>query len=137
MLSIDLAIQLRKAGLAWKPQSADQYALEPTEVCPVGKAGAESMIRIESGPLVLGNPCAVRRMSLLRPAGAVWLPALAQMVAELRARGWQPCFSVRLQDTENGHICSLQQEGAADRDFSAASRENAAARALLWLLNEN
>lgn len=120
MISLDLAKQLKEAGLKWKPNPKDDFAYKNGKVCWL----------YEYYPAVCDYP-----------DHFIWLPRLDQLLAEIKCKGYTWCIT----DEEVGgdfrvSLSKIVWNGRGgtklvdvDDIFYADTPEDAAGQALLWI----
>lgn len=120
MISLDLALKLKEVGLKWEPQLGDFFFMyHPVEQ------------KYSNKPDVIGiGSCSMWPED-------IWLPRLDQLLAEIERRGygWEMFTSV------DGVIvffvlrkCEILGYKVIAYDVTDSIPENAAAKALLWIL---
>ena len=117
MLSLELAKRLKELGLEWEPQRGDQYReLLYKRLTQIYDADPKNEYRIKD---------------------SVWLPRLDQLLAEIEKRGYAWELSVDEADKPPYAICffSTPRE-IGQKWFTADSPEEAAAKALIWILEQ-
>lgn len=127
MLSLDLALQLRDAGLAWTPAQGDRFVVPGREMDEEVFVLSDVTVEIHqlpSGPVVGFNGTTEWALDSLDLDQVLWLPREDQLRSLLG-----PGFR-RLQASDDGWEVVMQ----ADRSFSRADAEDAYAVALLDLL---
>lgn len=137
MVSPQLALQLKQAGLAWRPAMRDTFALLETGMDEQIFAISDSAVLIQllhGQPVVTFHGSVEWALDSVQLADAVWLPSETQARQELErrldARGGS---GLSLQRVAEGYACTIV---IADREqhFTAASGSDAYAAALLSLL---
>ena len=127
MISHDLALRLREAGLDWTPVNGDRFWLPERDLDDMVFMLSEMVVEVReqpSGRVLAFNGTTEWALDSIETGAAVWLPALDQLLAELGTR------FVSLTARSGGHVVRLD-DGTEHVDVSA---EDAAARALLACL---
>ena len=113
MISLELAKELKAAGLEWVPVKGDFWAYRLVDN---GIGVVDSTVRPGQEP----HP------------NNIWLPRLDQLLAEIEARGWWWWMSwsgkvwVGRKDNDKG-----------GHELETDTPEDAAAKALLWILSQD
>jgi hypothetical protein len=136
MVSPQLALQLKQAGLPWRPSMRDTFALLGTGMDEQIFAISDSAVLIQllhGQPVVTFHGSVEWALDSVQLADALWLPSETQVRQELERRldergGSGPS----LQREAGGYACGMEIEGP--QRFSAASASDAYAHALLFLL---
>lgn len=115
-VSIELAKQLKSAGLVWVPKPKDDFAYE---------YGNKTSWLYEYYPAVYDYP-----------GRFIWLPTLSQLMAEIEGQGYDIQFQSNKR-TPMGRYRFVIFEiiNGIIKQFWADTLEDAAALALLWILN--
>lgn len=114
MITYETAKALREAGLKWKPEIGDWFYM------PKGE-----------GPLLYWNPETDKELMVLY---SVFAPRLDQLLAEIEKRGYDYDLSSPFHDEP--YNCFLWHNGAKKKGKDNNSPEEAAAKALLWVLKQ-
>jgi hypothetical protein len=130
MLSVELACQLRKAGLQWKPVSGDRFAITEPEMA--GEIFVLSDMTVEvhhlpQGPVIGFNGTTEWALDSVEDRHAVWLPHESQL-RELLAATFR-----RLQRTDRGWEVDIEVNSATSV-FEHEDVEQAYGMALLHLI---
>ena len=116
MISLELAQKLKVAGLEWEPKQGDWgfvLGSEMPRLCPVGYGE-----KVEPG------------------IDDIWLPRLDQLLAEIKARGWE-ADSVQHKGKYACDIAYLSDTVHTKyQTFDGDTREDACAHAYLWILEQ-
>lgn len=135
MISLDLALELRAAGLVWHPAERDTFALPgrgmDEEVFVISLLPA--MIQRYNGyPVVAFQASAEWALDYVLLAEAVWMPSEGQLREALAAR-LTPDAELRVERSAGGYSCTV---GLADgpAHFSGPDAETAYGRALVTAL---
>ena len=110
MISLELAKKLKEAGLEWKPKKGDFYGVFGTN--------SIELITIDRNDIV--------------PRNIIWLPSLDQLLAEIEKRG----YGWKLEKFHAYNLRRMEIYKVNDLlgCFGGNSPEEAAASALLWIL---
>jgi hypothetical protein len=134
MIDLELAGQLRDAGLAWRPAERDTFALPgrdmDDQVFVVSPLPA-LIQRVNGYPVVAFQASAEWALDYVLLAEALWLPSESQLREAVEDR-LPAVTSLSLDRTATGYNCAVG--GPIQRQFSGASAEMAYGRALLFLL---
>ena len=132
MLSLSLAEQLKKAGLAWEPQLHDTFAIPERGMNEKRFVITEVLAYIElfrGSPVVTFHGTAEWALDFILQTEAVWVPSetqLREMIAEFAG-------DLVLAQTAEGYECRLDLHGEP-LVFTAVSACDAYGSALLQLL---
>jgi hypothetical protein len=136
MIDLRLALQLRDAGLQWRPARRDTFTLPNSDLAHEIFTLTDVTILLENikGELtVTFHGSAEWALDDVRLAEVVWLPSETQLREEIQLRLGGESPSLALHWTIDGFRCvirHLDQEHA----FEEASAEHAYAMALLFVL---
>ena len=138
MVSPQLALQLKQAGLPWRPTMRDTFVLLGTGMDEQIFAISDSAVLIQllhGQPVVTFHGSVEWALDSVQLADGLWLPSETQVRQELERRldergGSGPS----LQREPNGYACAVTAEGQEQR-FSAPSASDAYGHALLALLD--
>jgi hypothetical protein len=130
MISIELARQLRDAGLVWEPASGDQFVIPDRDLDGQIFSISEMTVDVRSSPggkLIAFNGTVEWALDSIMQREVVWLPGEGQLRELLGAR------FIGLERTGDEMRCVVDFDGhpMAYRDANAA---NAYGRALLHRL---
>lgn len=135
MITTELAMKLRDAGLKWEPQVGDQYTFEPLIVQPlVKRPNQPPFLTITADCYSLNNPCAVRRYRT-PPPHSVWLPRQEQLLAEISRRSVEAVCEPAGTEQQGEFRCTISTTGQPPRSFWGATPEEATGQALLWIIS--
>ena len=128
MLTIELAQQLKHAGLTWTPSSGDRFVV-PVEdmeerVFVLSDVTAD-IHRFESGDLIGFNGTTEWALDSIEQERVVWFPREGQLRELLGA-----AFS-RLEQVSGGYAVTATAAGGVESRFVDLDPERAYARALL------
>lgn len=135
MLALDLAEQLRAAGLEWTPALHDFFALPGTAFAGrlfVITDLPANIAMIQGQPAFTFEGAAEWAMDYVFADEAVWMPTESQLRQAVEARA--PNTPLRLYVTALGYECALDIRADATLRFRATSAEDAYAQALIFLL---
>lgn len=133
MISLELARKLKEAGLEWEPKELDCISA-PADVCASAYLGKEEMEEIQS----FSN----EEMKTLQEK-IVWLPRLDQLLAEIERRGYGYDLHTLTTNHEHKYYCAIKLlecacgyriDNISWGPFKADNPEDAAAKALIWVL---
>ncbi len=128
MLDLDLAQQLRAAGLSWEPTPGDRFVLPlpdmEDEVFILSNVIAD-VHRFENGNVIGFNGTTEWALDSVEQDDVVWLPREEQLRDLLG-----PAF-VRLEPVTGGYAVTATASGGEDRRFVDIDAERAYARAVL------
>lgn len=138
MLSLSLAQQLKKAGLSWKPQLHDVFAIPDRELDDRRFVITDVMSYIEvfrGSPVVTFHGTAEWALDFILQAEAVWIPSETQ----LRERILTYASQLVLRQTTTGYECALRVAGEplAFRGPDACETYGSALLQLLWRQDAN
>ena len=123
MISLELAKELKEAGLEWEPQIYD-YFDGPNGIEPV------ESLHLLDGMIEMVNDCRKHWVELL------WLPTLSQLLTEIEQRGYGYDLYTNTP-YQDDYAINLWHEGCqSDYAPVADTPEAAAAAALIWILRE-
>ncbi len=128
MLDLDLAQQLRAAGLPWEPKPGDRFVLPlpdmADEVFILSNVIAD-VHRFENGNVIGFNGTTEWALDSVEQDEVVWLPREEQLRDLLGAA------FVRLEPVTGGYAVTATASGGEDRRFVDIDAERAYARAVL------
>jgi hypothetical protein len=130
VISVDLAVRLRDAGLAWKPAAGDRFVIAGRDMDAEVFVISQLTIDVRetaAGPMFLFNGTTEWALDSVAQADAVWLPHEAQLRAALGS-----AFR-RLEPLGDGWVVTVERDGQEVREVDVDA-ERAYARALLSLL---
>ena len=137
MVGPQLALQLKQAGLTWRPTMRDTFALLESDMDEQIFAISDAAVLIQllhGQPVVTFHGSVEWALDSVQLADAVWLPSETQVRLELERRLDERAASgPSLRREPDGYACTIEIDGQEQR-FSAASGSDAYARALLFLL---
>ena len=132
VVSIDLARELRAAGLQWTPARGDHFVVADRGMDDDLFVLSDMTIEVQSfatGPVIGFNGTTEWALDSLDMRAALWLPTEGQLRSLLGAT------LRRLERTDSSYVVTVVADGA-DRAAEAATAPNAYARALLDLAPE-
>ncbi|GAA5117403.1 hypothetical protein [Pseudonocardia adelaidensis] len=131
MISVELALRLRAAGLAWTPASGDRFVIPGREMDADVFVVSELTIDVHqapTGPLIRFNGTTEWALDSVPQEAVVWLPREGQLREALGPR-----FR-RLEPIGDGFAVVIEgPDGSAERHVDVDA-ERAYARALLAIL---
>ena len=125
MISLEMARKLRDAGMEWEPKEGDWYS------DGIGLMALTTGLTIET----LTMPQDDNKTLLLFGKCFIWFPRLDQLLAEVGKRGWRWWLD---QLINGGYRCLLIEDkrtGLPEKRVEGSTPEDAAASALLWILD--
>jgi hypothetical protein len=130
MITVELALRLRRAGLEWTPASGDRFVIPERGMD--GEVFVVSELTIDvhqapTGPLLRFNGTTEWALDSVEQDAVVWLPSEGQLRAALGER-----FQA-LEPVGDGFAVVLERDGAQERHVDVDA-ERAYARALLAVL---
>ncbi|MHA6618330.1 hypothetical protein [Pseudonocardia sp. DLS-67] len=131
MISVELALRLRAAGLAWTPTSGDRFVIPGREMDADVFVVSELTIDVHqapTGPLIRFNGTTEWALDSVPQESVVWLPHEGQLREALGSR-----FR-RLEPIGDGFAVVVDGAGGAQVRHVDVDAERAYARALLALL---
>ncbi len=131
MITVELAIRLKDAGLSWRPVSGDRFAIPDRDldgqVFVVSEMTIET-VQLPTGPLVRFNGTTEWALDSIAQSEVIWLPHETQL-RELLG----PAFR-GLDVVGDGFAVAAQVDATVQR-FVDVDAERAYARAVLALLS--
>lgn len=127
MLSLELAIRLRRAGLSWEPASGDRFVIPNREMDDQVFVISEMTIDVHDlpGGRVIGfNGTVEWALDSIEQRSVIWLPREEQLRSLLGER------FVRLEHVSDGYVAVVEHAGREERHVDIDA-ERAYARALL------
>ncbi len=139
MLDLQLALQLKQAGLPWHPVKRDNFTLPGSDLAGEVFTISDRTTLVErfSGEWTVTFHGAMEwALDSVLLSDVVWLPSETQLreAIQLRLGGDQPTLS--LEWSLGGYRCTIRHF-EQQHSFSAETAEAAYAQALLLLLNQN
>lgn len=138
MISLALAMQLKEAGLVWRTNVHDFFAIPDRELDERLFVLSDMMATMEllrGWPAVVFHGTSEWALDYLLTHEAVWMPTERQLREQVEAElaGQNGRFH-QLQRVADGYQCHLSLENE-EMDFTAVSASGAYGLALLHLLN--
>ena len=133
MISVELALRLRAAGLEWKPESGDRFVIPAREMDADVFVVSELTIDVHqapTGPLIRFNGTTEWALDSVPQEAVVWLPREGQLREALGAR-----FR-RLEPIGDGLAVVIEGQGGGGERHVDLDADRAYARALLSVLAE-
>jgi hypothetical protein len=131
MISVELALRLREAGLEWTPASGDRFVIPGREMDADVFVVSELTIDVHqapTGPLIRFNGTTEWALDSVPQEAVVWLPHEGQLREALGSR-----FR-RLEPIGDGFAVVVDGVGGAGERHVDVDAERAYARALLSVL---
>jgi hypothetical protein len=133
VITIDLALRLRAAGLQWRPASGDRFVIPGREMDADVFVVSELTIDVHqapTGPLIRFNGTTEWALDSVPQESVVWLPREGQLREALGAR-----FR-RLEPIGEGFAVVLAAADGTEERHVDVDAERAYARALLAVLGD-
>jgi hypothetical protein len=130
MISVALALRLRRAGVAWRPRPGDRFVAEGSDIEDQVFVLSDMTVDIQDapgGPVIGFNGTVEWALDSLEKEDALWLPRENQL-RDLLAGTFR-----RLDRTTDGYRVTTEVAGR-ERAADAADAEDAYALALLGLI---
>jgi hypothetical protein len=131
MITVELALRLRAAGLEWKPVSGDRFVIANRGMDADVFVVSELTIDVHeapTGPLIRFNGTTEWALDSVEQEAAVWLPHEGQLRDRL-GRHFR-----RLETVGDGYVVVIDNDGEEQRHVDVDA-ERAYARAVLALLS--
>lgn len=132
MISVELARELRDAGLRWEPASGDQFVIPDRDLDGQVFSISEMTIDVRPSPvgrLIAFNGTVEWALDSIMQREVIWMPGEGQLREQLGDR------FVALERRPSGLCCIVDFDGHR-MEYCDANAANAYARALLhWLLH--
>jgi hypothetical protein len=132
MISVEMALRLRAAGLEWKPASGDRFVIPGREMDADVFVVSELTIDVHqapTGPLIRFNGTTEWALDSVPQEAVVWLPREGQLREALGAR-----FR-RLEPIGDGFAVVIEGTDGSEERYVDVDAERAYARALLAVLS--
>jgi hypothetical protein len=132
MISVEMALRLRAAGLEWKPASGDRFVIPGREMDADVFVVSELTIDVHqapTGPLIRFNGTTEWALDSVPQEAVVWLPREGQLREALGAR-----FR-RLEPIGDGFAVVIEGTDGSEERHVDVDAERAYARALLAVLS--
>ncbi|TWF81564.1 hypothetical protein FHX44_117509 [Pseudonocardia hierapolitana] len=133
MISVELALRLRAAGLGWSPASGDRFVIPGREMDAEVFVVSELTIDVHqapTGPLIRFNGTTEWALDSVPQEAVVWLPREGQLREALGPR-----FR-RLEPIGDGFAVAIEGRDGTEERHVDLDAERAYARALLSVLGE-
>jgi hypothetical protein len=133
VISVELALRLRAAGLSWKPESGDRFVIPGREMDAEVFVVSELTIDVHqapTGPLIRFNGTTEWALDSVPQEAVVWLPREGRLREALGPR-----FR-RLEPIGDGFAVVVEGLGGDEERHVDLDAERAYARALLSVLGE-
>lgn len=133
MISVELALRLRAAGLGWSPASGDRFVIPGREMDAEVFVVSELTIDVHqapTGPLIRFNGTTEWALDSVPQEAVVWLPREGQLREALGSR-----FR-RLEPIGDGFAVAIEGRDGTEERHVDLDAERAYARALLSVLGE-
>lgn len=130
MISLDLALQLRKAGLPWLPAAGDRFIVPGREMDADVFVISEMVVEardVPTGQILAFNGTTEWALDSISARSVVWLPREGQLRDLLADR------FVSLEGVPGGYVVTVEVGGRQQRHIDLDA-ENAYARAVLSML---
>jgi hypothetical protein len=137
MIDVDLARELKRAGLAWQPAEHDCFTIPDTELAGQIFVVSQQTTTVEvlkGQPALTFHGSSEWALDYLYTTDAIWLPSetqLRQRLERLAGAG----SALALERTAEGYRCYGGRDGLA-WDEAAASAEAAYAQGVLAVLRQ-
>jgi hypothetical protein len=132
MISVEMALRLRAAGLGWKPAPGDRFVIPGREMDADVFVVSELTIDVHqapTGPLIRFNGTTEWALDSVPQEAVVWLPREGQLREALGAR-----FR-RLEPIGDGFAVVIEGADGSEERHVDVDAERAYARALLAVLS--
>lgn len=132
MITVELALRLRAAGLAWRPTSGDRFVIPDRDMDDEVFVVSQLTIEVHeaaTGPLIRFNGTTEWALDSVEQDATVWLPREGQL-REALGRHFR-----RLEPVGDGFAVVIERAGVQERHVDVDA-ERAYARALLSVLGE-
>jgi hypothetical protein len=135
MISVELALRLRAAGLDWSPASGDRFVIPGREMDADVFVVSELTIDVHqapTGPLIRFNGTTEWALDSVPQEAVVWLPHEGQLRAALGSR-FRRLEPIGVPDQQGFAVVIEAADGSEERHVDVDA-ERAYARALLAVL---
>lgn len=139
MISLPLAIKLKRAGLAWQPQLHDFFAIPETELEKRLFVVSDMMIDVQQlfgNQMITFNGAVEWSLDYILISDVVWMPTEGQLRQALEfslLKENQP--AVELFCLVDRYRCRIQYQGMS-HEFNGKGASDAYGRALLYILEQ-
>jgi hypothetical protein len=130
VISLELALQLRKAGLPWLPTAGDRFIVPQQEMYAEVFVISEMVVEardVPAGQILAFNGTTEWALDSISASSVVWLPRESQLRDLLGER------FVSLEGVPGGFVVTIEVDGKQERHIDVDA-ENAYARAVLSIL---
>jgi hypothetical protein len=137
MIDVDLARELKRAGLAWQPAERDWFTIPDTDLAGQVFVVSQQTTTVEvlkGQPALTFHGSSEWALDYLYTTDAVWLPSETQLRQSLERLAGASA-SLALERTADGYRCR-GASGAITWDEAAAGAEESYARAILAVLRQ-
>ncbi len=127
MVSFDLALRLKHAGIAWEPAPGDRFVVPDRDLDDVVFAVSDMVVEVldlPTGRILAFNGTTEWALDDVEQHEVVWLPSESQLRAMLGAS------FVALEATPGGFIVRIHRGGSEERHIDLEA-DDAYARAVL------
>jgi hypothetical protein len=131
VISLDLALQLRRAGLPWLPAAGDRFIVPSREMEAEVFVISEMVVEardVPSGQILAFNGTTEWALDSISAHSVVWLPREGQLRDLLADR------FVSLEGVPGGYVATIEVDGRQERHIDVDA-ESAYARAVLSILS--
>lgn len=139
MISLTLAMQLKEAGLLWRPQLHDFFAIPGTDLEDRLFVVSDMMIDVQKlygNEMITFNGAVEWSLDYILRADVTWLPTESQLRQYLEDHLFVTRqTTLELSKQPNGYICRINYLGTIHK-FEALKAEDAYGQALYFLLQE-
>jgi hypothetical protein len=140
MISLELAMELKKAGLRWQPELHDFFGIPERGMDGRRFVISDMLANIEQvlgAPVVAFQGASEWALDYLVTSEAVWLPREEQLRQRLQAH-LEASGEAEIRLRLAPGLCQLElRSSGVTRQVAEADAETAYARALLLILKEN
>jgi hypothetical protein len=131
VISLDLALQLRRAGLPWLPAAGDRFIVPSREMEAEVFVISEMVVEardVPSGQILAFNGTTEWALDSISARSVVWLPREGQLRDLLADR------FLSLEGVPGGYVATIEVDGRQERHIDVDA-ESAYARAVLSILS--
>ena len=132
VISLDLALRLHDAGVAWTPGNGDRFWLPDRELDETIFTVSDMVVEVREhagGRVLAFNGTTERALDAIEEHEVVWLPRLDQLLDLLGPR------FVSLTARSGGHVVRVRS-GQSEQEHVDVGAADAAARAVLGLMEQ-
>jgi hypothetical protein len=137
MIALELARELKRAGLIWQPKALDTFMIPDRDLDDKTFVLTDMAVRVEmlqGFPTIMFQGAYEWALDYIWVREVVWIPSEAQLREQIAVRlrkEQQPAF--RLTGTPGGYVCEIRDRGRY-QTFEGKDAGTAYARTLLYLL---